>query len=85
MGKSRVRINPKSRASSNTEKSESEPKMSSKRKKRFEKFLEKQLKKESRIQLLEKLSTTKFQDSNLLISSKALGKKLSVREKLRYS
>ncbi|KAJ3185761.1 ATP-dependent RNA helicase dhx37 [Gaertneriomyces sp. JEL0708] len=60
-------------------------KMTSKKKKRLEKFIEKQLKKEERVKLLEKLSEDKF-ESELLRSSKRLGQtKLTKKQKLRQA
>ncbi|TPX56540.1 hypothetical protein PhCBS80983_g04488 [Powellomyces hirtus] len=60
-------------------------KMTSKKKKRLEKFIEKQLKKEERVSLLKKLGETQF-SSGLLRSSKAFGQtKLTAREKLRQA
>ncbi|TPX65100.1 hypothetical protein SpCBS45565_g05370 [Spizellomyces sp. 'palustris'] len=66
---------------------EEEPtgKLTSKKRKRLEKFIEKQLKKEERVKLLQKLSEQSF-SSELLRSSKALGQhKLTAREKLRQA
>ncbi|KAJ3035397.1 putative ATP-dependent RNA helicase DHR1 [Rhizophlyctis rosea] len=60
-------------------------KMTSKKKKRLEKFIEKQLKKEERVKLMKKLSEQSF-SSELLRSSKSLGRaKLTAREKLRQA
>ncbi|KAJ3055353.1 putative ATP-dependent RNA helicase DHR1 [Rhizophlyctis rosea] len=60
-------------------------KMTSKKKKRLEKFIEKQLKKEERVKLLKKLSEQQF-SSELLHSSKNLGRtKLTARERLRQA
>ncbi|KAJ3185533.1 ATP-dependent RNA helicase dhx37 [Geranomyces variabilis] len=60
-------------------------KLTSKKKKRLEKFIEKQLKKDERVHLLKKLQETPF-SSGLLRSSKAFGQtKLTAREKLRQA
>ncbi|KAJ3290377.1 ATP-dependent RNA helicase dhx37 [Borealophlyctis nickersoniae] len=60
-------------------------KMTSKKRKRLEKFIEKQLKKEERVKLLQKLSEQTF-SSELLRSSKQLGRgKLTARERLRQA
>ncbi|KAJ3011316.1 ATP-dependent RNA helicase dhx37 [Thoreauomyces humboldtii] len=60
-------------------------KMTSKKKKRLEKFIEKQIKKDERINLLQRLSETTF-SSGLLRSSKAFGqKKLTARERMRQA
>ncbi|KAJ2339314.1 putative ATP-dependent RNA helicase DHR1, partial [Coemansia sp. RSA 2671] len=54
----------------------------SKKEKRFEKFVEKQVKKEERVVLLEKLSSSSWK-SNLMRSSKTLGRMSETkREKL---
>ncbi|CAJ0829921.1 13251_t:CDS:10 [Entrophospora sp. SA101] len=53
--------------------------MSSKKKKRFEKYLEKKLKKEERVDLFEKLSKSSY-SSNLMKSSKDLGRKKETRK-----
>lgn len=53
-----------------------------KKQKRMEKFIESQLKKERRIVLHEKLSKQKFK-SDLFQSSKAFGKKLSMKERVK--
>ncbi|CAM0138885.1 putative ATP-dependent RNA helicase DHR1 [Umbelopsis sp. WA50703] len=59
------------------------PKMSSKKKKRLEKYIEQKLKKDARVGLLEKLSTSAW-SSDLLVSSRKLGQnKETMREKLR--
>ncbi|KAJ3412759.1 ATP-dependent RNA helicase dhx37 [Chytridiales sp. JEL 0842] len=59
-----------------------EGKLSSKKRKRLEKFIDKQLKKEERVKLLDKLSKTSFQ-SDLLVSSKNMGRaKLTAKERL---
>jgi len=58
-------------------------KMSSKKKKRLEKYIEQKLKKDARVGLLEKLSTSSW-SSDLLLSSRKLGQqKETMREKLR--
>ncbi|RIA89599.1 P-loop containing nucleoside triphosphate hydrolase protein [Glomus cerebriforme] len=58
-------------------------KMSSKKKKRLEKYIEKKIKKEERVMLIEKLSKTSF-SSELMKSSKNLGRgKETMRERLR--
>ncbi|KAJ3085871.1 hypothetical protein HK102_013732, partial [Quaeritorhiza haematococci] len=63
-----------------------EGKINSKKKKRLEKFIEKQLKKEERKMLLEKLSKDRFESSELLRSSKTIGRtKLTMRERLRQT
>ncbi|KAJ2453454.1 putative ATP-dependent RNA helicase DHR1 [Coemansia sp. RSA 2336] len=54
----------------------------SKKQKRFEKFVEKQVKKEERVSLLEKLSTSTWK-SSLMRSSKTLGRTDTRREKLQ--
>ncbi|KAI9482296.1 putative ATP-dependent RNA helicase DHR1 [Coemansia sp. RSA 989] len=54
----------------------------SKKQKRFEKFVEKQVKKEERVSLLEKLSTSTWK-SSLMRSSKTLGRSDTRREKLQ--
>ncbi|KAJ3107235.1 ATP-dependent RNA helicase dhx37 [Phlyctochytrium planicorne] len=61
---------------------EAPPAMSSKKRKRLEKFIEKQLKKEDRVKILEKLSKDTF-SSTLLQSSASFSKKMSKKEKLR--
>ncbi|KAI8822433.1 P-loop containing nucleoside triphosphate hydrolase protein [Fimicolochytrium jonesii] len=61
-------------------------KITSKKKKRLEKFIEKQLKKEERVSLLKKLSEQTFDASEFLRSSKAFGQtKLTAKEKLRQA
>ncbi|KAJ3344554.1 ATP-dependent RNA helicase dhx37, partial [Entophlyctis luteolus] len=68
-----------------------EGKVSSKKRKRLEKFIQSQLKKEERVKLVKKLGAQHLDGtvSDLLRSSKALGhvyiKKLTAREKLRQS
>ncbi|KAI8922671.1 P-loop containing nucleoside triphosphate hydrolase protein [Entophlyctis helioformis] len=60
-------------------------KITSKKRKRLEKFIEKELKKEERVKLLEKLSSNKF-SSELLFSSKRLGQgSMTARERLRMA
>ncbi|KAJ2817241.1 putative ATP-dependent RNA helicase DHR1, partial [Coemansia erecta] len=54
----------------------------SKKEKRFGKFVEKQVKKEERVALLEKLSTSTWK-SSLMRSSKTLGRNETRREKLQ--
>ncbi|KAJ3118182.1 ATP-dependent RNA helicase dhx37 [Phlyctochytrium bullatum] len=58
--------------------------MSTKKRKRLEKFIEKQLKKEERVKMLEKLSKDTF-SSDLLLSSKSFSRKMTLREKLRQA
>nr|KAJ3420385.1 ATP-dependent RNA helicase dhx37 [Polyrhizophydium stewartii] len=59
--------------------------ITSKKRKRLEKFIEKELKKEERVKLFEKLNNQKF-SSELLQSSKKLGSgKLTARERLRLA
>ncbi|ORY39245.1 P-loop containing nucleoside triphosphate hydrolase protein [Neocallimastix californiae] len=58
--------------------------MTSKKRKRFEKFVERQIKKENRIKMIEKLSKGTFTEYSLLQSSKHLGRgKETTKEKLR--
>ncbi|KAJ3187271.1 ATP-dependent RNA helicase dhx37 [Irineochytrium annulatum] len=59
-----------------------EGKISSKKRKRLEKFIERQLKKEERVELINKLSANTF-SSDLLQSSKSLGGKATAKERLR--
>ncbi|KAI9338106.1 P-loop containing nucleoside triphosphate hydrolase protein [Zopfochytrium polystomum] len=60
-------------------------KVTAKKRKRLEKFIEKQLKKEQRVNLLKKLGSDKF-SSDLLRSSKTLGQvNLSAKEKLKQA
>jgi len=64
--------------------SPAEIKMTSKKRKRFEKFVERQIKKENRIKMIEKLSKETFTEYSLLQSSKHLGRgKETTKEKLR--
>ncbi|KAJ3333229.1 ATP-dependent RNA helicase dhx37 [Blyttiomyces sp. JEL0837] len=64
-----------------------EGKLTSKKRKRLEKFIEKQLKKEDRVKLIAKLSNDKLEKGvELLRSSKELGKvKMTSKEKLRMA
>ncbi|CAG8793238.1 12254_t:CDS:2, partial [Cetraspora pellucida] len=58
-------------------------KMSSKKKKRFEKYMQKKIKKEERVVLFEKLSKSSF-SSELMKSSRNLGRgKNTMKERLR--
>ncbi|KAJ3126596.1 hypothetical protein HK098_007351 [Nowakowskiella sp. JEL0407] len=62
-----------------------EGKITSKKMQRLEKFIEKQLKKDERLELLQKLGQNQF-SSDLIRSSKLLGRrKLTAREKMRQS
>ncbi|KAI8853330.1 P-loop containing nucleoside triphosphate hydrolase protein [Chytridium lagenaria] len=55
---------------------------SSKKRKRMEKFVEKQLKKEERVKIIQKLSQDTF-SSDLLQSSKSFSRKMTKKERLR--
>lgn len=58
--------------------------MSAKKRKRLEKYIEKKLKKEKRVELMEDLSKSHF-ESSLLVSSKQFGSKETKRQKLSRS
>ncbi|KAJ3219267.1 ATP-dependent RNA helicase dhx37 [Dinochytrium kinnereticum] len=58
--------------------------ISSKKRKRLEKFIEKQLKKEERVKLFQKLSQDTF-SSDLLQSSKSFSRKMTAKERLRQA
>ena len=61
-------------------------KMSSRKKKRLDKFIERELRKETKAKLLDKLAGQHFDAAELLMSSKKLGKgNLTMKESLRQS